>query len=564
MIWLKNLSIRKKLIGGFLLSSLIIALVGGIGFIRISSNLSQVEEIVGNDVSLMKNAKELKIFALEHRRYEKDFFLNIGKKEKQDGYLKKYNDVSLKMLAVMERVLVRINADANMSGDVKKAVADAKVSYLIYKSSFLDLTETVFADGTMTPQQANSLMVPFKTNIYQFENGIDVLLEASLNMVDQQTDRLFRAGKSSRNLIAVILMLGVALSIILGIFMTILIVRPIQKAVAFTNRLAEGDLTQKLENIHKDEAGLLLDALNRMSESLRQMFEDIASGSRNLTASSTGLSKISEQISGNSEQVTERTSGAAAATEEMNANLRGIAAATEQATTNIQMIVAAAEEMSATIRDVSKNTAAGSQTTSLAVTKARDVSKQVDELSRAALEINKVTETIAEISEQTNLLALNATIEAARAGDAGKGFAVVAGEIKALAHQTAQATQEINARIGGIQDTTRDSVNAIESILEIINEINTTVTSVAAAIEEQAVTTQEISNNVTQASSGLTEVNENINQATLVSDEVTENVTSVNQSMEEMKADSRHVMTSAGELSVLAETLNEMINRFKL
>lgn len=143
--------------------------------------------------------------------------------------------------------------------------------------------------------------------------------------------------------------------------------------------------------------------------------------------------------------------------------------------------------------------------------KAEHISQRVDALGKAAAEISKVTEAIADISEQTNLLALNATIEAARAGEASKGFAVVAGEIKELAKQTARATEEIGLKIGEVQTSTTESVEAIKAIVEIIDDINSIVSSVATAIErEQSATTQEISNNVSQAATGVQEVNENV------------------------------------------------------
>ena len=185
-------------------------------------------------------------------------------------------------------------------------------------------------------------------------------------------------------------------------------------------------------------------------------------------------------------------------------------------------------------------------------------------LTRAAEEISKVTETIAEISEQTNLLALNATIEAARAGQAGKGFAVVAGEIKALARQTAHATQDIGLKISAMQTTATESVDAINTIVDVINEINQIVTTVASAIEEQTATTREISNNVSEAATGLDEVNSNINQASVVSKEVTQDITDVSQATESVESGSHEIRTSAESLSRLAEELHEMMAQFTI
>jgi methyl-accepting chemotaxis protein len=327
--------------------------------------------------------------------------------------------------------------------------------------------------------------------------------------------------------------------------------------------IARGDLTVAFDTGGKEITGVYGN-MQEMTQNLTRMFKDITGGVQTLTSSSTELSAISQQMASGSEQSSQKANNVATAAEEMATSMNSVAAATEQTTASLQMIVSAAEEMSATINEIAKNTAKGSQTTSEAVDKANHISRKVDDLGKAALEISKVTETISDISEQTNLLALNATIEAARAGEAGKGFAVVAAEIKALAQQTAEATQEIGSRIGDVQSSTQESVSAIGSIVDIINEINTIVSSVATAIEEQSATTQEISNNVSQAAAGVQEVNENVNQTSAVAGEVTEDVHKVSEAAEEMNAGSLQVNTSAVELSKLAENLNEMVSRFKL
>jgi methyl-accepting chemotaxis protein len=329
------------------------------------------------------------------------------------------------------------------------------------------------------------------------------------------------------------------------------------------DQIASGDLTYEFKNTGNQLCGVYA-SMKQMTDNLKNMFADISQGVHMLTSSSTELSAVSQHMTSGAEQSSQKANNVSSAVEEMETAMNSVAAATEQTSANLQMIVAAAEEMSATINEITTNTAKGSQTTTQAVEKAEHISGKVDALGRAAMEISKVTETIADISAQTNLLALNATIEAARAGEAGKGFAVVAGEIKELAKQTARATDEIGLKIGEVQTTATESVDAIKEILEIINDINSIVTSVASAIEEQSATTQEISNNVSQAATGVQEVNEKVNQTSTVVAEVAQDVHQVSQSADEITAGTRQINENVLELSKLAENLNKMVGRFKL
>ncbi len=341
---------------------------------------------------------------------------------------------------------------------------------------------------------------------------------------------------------------------------------PIREAADMLKDASEGagDLTRRLEVRTKDEVGDMARWFNVFIGNLQQIVRQVVENAGRIGESAMSLAGISEQMNNGAEQTSGKADGVASSADHMNNNMTSVAAAMEEATTNINMIASAAEEMTATIAEIAHNSEKGNAIVSRAVSQAQVVSTKVAELGRAAQEIGKVTEAITEISEQTNLLALNATIEAARAGEAGKGFAVVANEIKELARQTAQATEEIKSQISGIQGTTDETVTEITQISKVINDVSEIVTTIVTAVEEQSVTTQEIAGNVTQASQGVEEVNRNVAQVSGVSSQIARDIGEVNQSANEISTSSKQVKLSAEDMAGLAKTLNQLVGRFKV
>ncbi len=224
------------------------------------------------------------------------------------------------------------------------------------------------------------------------------------------------------------------------------------------------------------------------------------------------------------------------------------AAATEQAATNVQTVASASEELAASINEISNQVATASRIAQGAVEEAQATDAIVQGLAAAADKIGEVVSLINTIAGQTNLLALNATIEAARAGDAGKGFAVVASEVKNLANQTAKATDEIGQQISGVQDATRQAVEAIRNIGGTVGRINEINASIASAVEEQGAATQEIARNVEQASAGT--------------QEASASVSAVKQAADDAGHAADQVAAASGELSTMAEKLRGEVDRF--
>jgi methyl-accepting chemotaxis protein len=186
------------------------------------------------------------------------------------------------------------------------------------------------------------------------------------------------------------------------------------------------------------------------------------------------------------------------------------AAASTQASLNVGTVASAAEELTASITEIARQAARSAEVAGKATEEARRTNEVVNGLVLGTDKIGEVVTLIQSIASQTNLLALNATIEAARAGEHGRGFAVVASEVKALANQTAKATEEIAQQIQAIQNATGEAVTAIAGIGGTIAEISEISNAIAAAVEQQGAATSEIAGNVQQAASGTSEVSANI------------------------------------------------------
>jgi methyl-accepting chemotaxis protein len=345
-----------------------------------------------------------------------------------------------------------------------------------------------------------------------------------------------------------------------------IVIVPIKKTAGMVKDIAqgEGDLTKRLHIQSQDEIGELGRWFNAFIDNIQTIIQDVVGNAKQLKESSSDLAAIAEKMSHNAEQTSAKCDTVAGSADEMSGSAETVALAMEEASSNMNMVATSAEEVTATINEIASNTEKARDITTHAVSQTDHASQQVGQLGQAAQQIGKVIETITEISEQVNLLALNATIEAARAGDAGKGFAVVANEIKDLARQTAEATDEIKTRVNGIQSNTAGTVTEIGKISEVVKDVNEIVATIAAAIEEQSATTCEISNSVAQASRGVGDVTNNIAQNTTLVSSIAADIEDVTSATGDISNSSSHLSMSSKKLSELANQLDGMVMRFKV
>ena len=217
------------------------------------------------------------------------------------------------------------------------------------------------------------------------------------------------------------------------------------------------------------------------------------------------VGRIAARIASATEELRSAAETAGTAADRSSVRARESAARVAGATSNVQAVAAAAEELAASVAEITRQVAESARSAQEAATAARASDGTVTSLSEAAARIGDVVRLISDIAGQTNLLALNATIEAARAGEAGKGFAVVAGEVKSLAAQTAQATEEIAAQINAMRGATDNAVGAVRGIAGAVSRMEEVTSAIAAAVEQQGAATREIARNAAEAAAGTEE-----------------------------------------------------------
>ncbi len=403
----------------------------------------------------------------------------------------------------------------------------------------------------------------YKVAAYKYCKKHDIIISAT-NFED---DALKTPMKEIRSRFFIIIFPVIfILSGIIFFIVNKLIIKPLNKISDNMRDISqgEGDLTKRLEIYSKDEIGNLANCFNVFVEKIHKIIIEISESTETLANSETELDVIADEMAKGVNSTIEKSNTVAAAAEEMSLNMDAVGHSMKDTTDRLNTVSAGTEEMSSSINEIAQNASKSTEITRNAVKQAEKASMQMEELGNAASEIVKVTDTIAEISDQTNLLALNATIEAARAGDTGKGFAVVANEIKELARQTADATEEIAKQLNGVQQTSKNTAVEIKNITEIIDEIDTIVGAIAVAVEEQNATTSENTRGITEISGNIKEINENISQSNSASAQIAEEIANVNHSTNEMGNSTNMVLHSSEELSKMVEQLKGIVGQFKV
>ena len=401
----------------------------------------------------------------------------------------------------LEKLEATVKSDKGK--EILKRIKDARTAYVADQDKALELFKAdkkadivIMMQGGLRKTQA------------EYTASVDAMIKYQSGAMEQAGKDADVTATSTSRLLGILGIIATLLGIAIAWFSTRSITRPVGEALLVVNRLAEGDLSVRIDATTKDEIGQMLQAMRNMITRLSQVVTDVNSGAQ-------ALASASEEVSATSQSLSQASSEQAAGVEETSASI---------------------EQMTSSIAQNTENAKITDGMASKAAKEAAEGGESVNATVAAMKQIAKMIGIIDDIAYQTNLLALNAAIEAARAGEHGKGFAVVAAEVRKLAERSQVAAQEIGEVASSSVELAEKAGKLLDSMVPSIRKTSDLVQEISAASSEQ--------------SSGASQINSAISQ--------------LSQTTQQNASSAEQLAATAEEMSSQAEQLQQAMSFFKL
>lgn len=389
---------------------------------------------------------------------------------------------------------------------------------------------------------------------WQAQQAMPVLANELRQASNELTQIITTNARSNQQniLLAVSIMVAAVLAAFIGLYLLLnrLVLNPVAQITSIANKIADGDLNQKIESGRNDEIGELTSALSKMALSLNQMITKIAGVSHSITSASDTINQATHRVELGAEKQSEQTQVVVVSTNQMKEVSQEISQNTTEAADAANQAALVAIEGGSVVQESIK----GMTQISNSVLESVDT---VEQLAQHSNQIGQIVSVIEDIASQTNLLALNAAIEAARAGEQGRGFAVVADEVRSLANRTTEATKEIAEMVGNIQSGTQTAVKTmhegrveVEAGSELVDKTGQSLQQIVEVVESLKVRIDQIATAAHEQSITMEEVNSNI--------------TTISCETETTKEQAHRSAESCSEINHLASDLQSMVGQFKL
>jgi methyl-accepting chemotaxis protein len=563
-----NMSIRTKLIGGFVI---VIALLIGVSSLSYFGFRALGDSITAQQRTNMLNS------------YWATLSTNM---------IKEANSYTLYLATKKDTDLSTARTQSSQVTDAAQllSVTDTAENVEVLNTIMANHAEWInLTDQLLATIDSNADSAELLKN-WNFKSMIMLgQVRTQTNNAQSSIDATIKQSRETASLFTMILFIIAGIAIVVAALLSIFIPRSISRGVNKINqalkKMATGDLTETVKIKSSDEIGVMAKSYNEMQNYLNKLVAQLKVSATQLTTASNQLTTAAGQSSQSTQQVATSSQQMAKGAQEQSISAQDTAKSIEQLTeiinqlakgakdqsASVQKAVTSITEVSETMAKVASNAnqaalgakqaaesaiagAEKSQKTLSGMEKIRvstgEVARKIEELGTRSAEIGKIVAVIDDIAAQTNLLALNAAIEAARAGDQGRGFAVVSDEVRKLAERTATATKEIADLIGNVQKGVNETIKLTAGSTEAVSEGYGMAVQTGKSLEQILKVASEVNNQIEEISTKAQQVNSATNELVKVIDSVgsvsEQNATATEQMTDSASRVSKSVETVAG------------------
>jgi len=538
------MNIRQKLLIPSGVIILLMLVLGVVGFLGLSSSSNAVRDIYDVRFQAYKGSSEaLSNVAAAHAGVYRLFtWLSNSDAAK----IKQAADAINKRIDDALADLKGIESNSGLGEETRKSLGDLQKDLAGYRKQVAEAIDLAQVDANM----GITAMQTADQTFTALQSKAEKLVMRQDAKAKESYENSLSSYKRSVTIFIAILLVAISLGAAISLLLAQKITAPLKQAIASAQRIADGDLTGRIEITQRDETGDLLKALAGMQDSLRQMIGGMTRDSGELAQMANTLSDTSARFAQGTTEQQDAASSMAAAIEEMTASISVVSDNSRNTDNSMRESASLSNEGRAALARVED----AMQKISASV---HDSAKVIAALEKDSESISTIVNVIKDIAGQTNLLALNAAIEAARAGEQGRGFAVVADEVRKLAERTTLSTQEIGAMVLSIQSSTGSAVSSMNSGIEIVKEGGRLALDAGSAMVQ-------VSERAGQVATMVTEISSALGEQSSASQEISTHVEHIAQMAEQNNATSQETALSAQRMKELASTMQQMISRFSI
>ena len=571
MNWFKNLKIKQKLISAFILIALLICLVGVLGLRNMNTinanavtmhdyNLASIKALT----TIKQNFADIRsdVLKLAYQQNENNQNASIKKE------LSELVNTTNSLIDVYEKSMISKSEEGTFS--------QLKENRDSYVSAINTITKLVDKNDYSAADENFNKITEARKKIYI---NMDDLIQNNISQSDVAYNTNNSIYRSSFISTTFIIILGLILAVIFGLFISTMISKQVNAVLLFAEALGQGDLTKSIALNSKDEIGNLSKALNDAKENIYKLIVEIINSASDISATSEELSATTEEISSKMEVVNETTEQISKGVQDLSATTEEVNASTEEISSTTNLLAKDADNALTSINEIKKRAvdikskaSNNIQKSNLIYEENRSNILNAIEDSKVVSQVKIMADSIGSIAEQTNLLALNAAIEAARAGEQGKGFAVVADEVRKLAEQSSEAVTNIQNMVSQVQIAFERLSKSGQDVLEFMsNNVRPSyelLMTTGVQYEKDSEYINKIINRFVSSSKQIDDVviqvSSAIQNVSSVAQESASEAEDILGSVNEITFAITNVAKSSQSQAELSQKLSEMVQKFKI